>query len=521
MSADLIDWISRQGQVSGDARQDLIRHVRRLGWDFPDFAAIIASPALHKELAGACNGKEIAVLSRAWRTDFGDAPQSRPPERKGISDLSERQHYVGGGDHMYSLDGYAPNDGNDKQEQNGRPVMVEAWTEPKDQPAAHRKAHKDLPAEAEIEVAADEPSKQPFLVEQEKLRDPGAAGLPGPDASEERRQRPRQAWMEADYVMQGPTAIAASPDGSAVFMASRGGLARFSLPDIQLCASAVYAGLADPPGYADIAAGDGFVVCADVNGCLYRHDDVTCELEAKMEYQPSVMEHAQRIVASHLQRRSSPLVGLEGGFGGASRLAVGGRSVYLGGRDGVVTSYSAGSLNVMARYRLLEVPASVTIGVRSLFFARSQRLYCAVQSSVHVLRTPSMQQVARLRGGPRVPVFGNVSCAIESSSGELAFVADVGGPSIHIWKTSNWQWLTRVELPQGGGPACHLTIDPSDEVLYAGTDCSRFIAFDFSRAGAPMCIAEGAGGGPMVVVPAPLEQILVLTDGALRARKLL
>ena len=58
-----------------------------------------------------------------------------------------------------------------------------------------------------------------------------------------------------------------------------------------------------------------------------------------------------------------------------------------------------------------------------------KRLYCAVQSSVHVLTTPSMSQAepwwlfvrgvsavtcqaACLRGGPRVPVFGSVSSGL-------------------------------------------------------------------------------------------------------------
>lgn len=327
---------------------------------------------------------------------------------------------------------------------------------------------------------------------------------------------PRQQMDLVD--LRGAYAIAASPDGSSVYVAGRDGLLCFAMPGFQLCASASYEGPADPPGYADVAAGNGFVVCADINGNLYRHDAVTCELQAKRAYQPSVMEHSQRVVASNLQRFSAAIVGLEGGFGGASRLAVGPDAVYLGGRDGVITAYSAGSLNITARSRLQEGPLSTPIGVRSLFLApATQRLYCSVLSSVHVLATPSMREVSRLRGGPRVPVFGNVSCAVESSSGKLAFVADVGGPSIHVWDTSTWQWLARVELSEDGGPACQLAVDHTDTMLYVATRCSRFLAFDCSRR-RPQCREEGAGGGPMVVLPPPANQLVVLAEGRLQAR---
>lgn len=327
---------------------------------------------------------------------------------------------------------------------------------------------------------------------------------------------PRQQMDQVD--LRAAYAIAASPDGSLVYVAGRDGLFCFAVPGFQLCALASYEGPADPPGYADVAAGNGFVVCADVNGNLYRHDAATCELQAERAYQPSVMEHSQRVVASNLQRFSAPIVGLEGGFGGASRLAVGPDAVYLGGRDGVITAYSAGSLNIIARSRLQEGPLSTPIGVRSLFLApATQRLYCSVLSSVHVLATPSMREVSRLRGGPRVPVFGNVSCAVESSSGKLAFVADVGGPSIHVWDTSTWQWLARVELSEDGGPACQLAVDHTDTMLYVATRCSRFLAFDCSRR-RPQCRAEGAGGGPMVVLPPPANQLVVLAEGRLQAR---
>lgn len=59
------------------------------------------------------------------------------------------------------------------------------------------------------------------------------------------------------------------------------------------------------------------------------------------------------------------------------------------------------------RCRLHEGPTP--IGVRAVVLSSYQRLYCAVLSSVHVLAVPGMYELARLRGGIRVPVFGSVS----------------------------------------------------------------------------------------------------------------
>ena len=53
-----------------------------------------------------------------------------------------------------------------------------------------------------------------------------------------------------------------------------------------------------------------------------------------------MVEHSQRLVASQLERLAKPIVGLE--ETGANRLAANGSKVFLGGKDGVVTSYSAG-----------------------------------------------------------------------------------------------------------------------------------------------------------------------------------
>lgn len=98
----------------------------------------------------------------------------------------------------------------------------------------------------------------------------------------------------------------------------------------QLTAYAPYAGRADG-GYVDLAFGPQFIVCVDLEGTVVRYDAVTCELQAKRAYQPSVVEHSQRLVASQLERLTSPILGLEGGVGGASRLAANARSVFLGG----------------------------------------------------------------------------------------------------------------------------------------------------------------------------------------------
>eukprot|EP00931_Biecheleriopsis_adriatica_P074439 TRINITY_DN48492_c0_g1_i1.p1 TRINITY_DN48492_c0_g1~~TRINITY_DN48492_c0_g1_i1.p1 ORF type:complete len:523 (-),score=82.74 TRINITY_DN48492_c0_g1_i1:115-1557(-) len=472
-------------------------------------AMICGDPMQHKELVNSCSPFEIAVLGRAWRMDFG-APsaqqEQRPVATSRESHLQERRRYVGGHDHMYLLDGYTPaGDAGQQDDANGIDVRKHgprvAWGEASE-------ANGDRPVQ---QAATGQPLQREDDQEASE-RDLGA-GIRRPAEVASRRYQ-----QEEEVDLSGATAIAASPDGLAVFVAGRRGLMRFDLPELRLAAVVSYSGPANPEGYADLSAGDGFVVCADVDGNLYRHDAETCELQIKRAYQPSVMENSQRIVASQLQRFSAAIVGLEGGFGGASRLAVGQGAVYLGGRDGVVTSYAAGSLNLTARSRLQEGPASTPIGVRSLFLSpRSQRLYCCVLSSVHVLATPAMQEVARLRGGPRVPVFGCVGAAIEEHDGKFVFVADVGGPSIHVWDTSTWQWVARVELAAGGGPACQLAVAPSDTVLYAATECNRFMAFDYSRR-SPLCIEEGAGGGPMVVLPPPTDQLVVLTNGRLRMR---
>eukprot|EP00434_Breviolum_minutum_P043288 symbB.v1.2.038580.t1/scaffold6063.1/size21276/2 len=41
MAKGLMDWISRQAQISGDARQDLIRAARKFGWEMESFAGLV------------------------------------------------------------------------------------------------------------------------------------------------------------------------------------------------------------------------------------------------------------------------------------------------------------------------------------------------------------------------------------------------------------------------------------------------------------------------------------------------
>ncbi|CAK9104646.1 Hypothetical protein (Fragment) [Durusdinium trenchii] len=539
MAKDLVDWISRQAQISGDARQDLVRVARRHAWEMQNFAEIICGePSQNRDLIDVCSPFEIAVLSRAWRMDFGIPSPRKGPRRQRPAErdhLEERQHYIGGHSHMYLLDDYVAAD----EECQNRPSDVkvvprvrEAWP---DNNRYHRDEDKSDKRSVVVHSAWNNkaPGRCPacgttFLPEDRFCRtcgrrrvswsDEGPAPANGDEktALEELREdqetldHPQREARAASMSLDDALAVAAGT--SAIFVAGRGGLKRFELPDLQLTAAAPYAGSADPPGYADLAAGPDFVVCVDLDGCLFRYDSRTCELQAKRAYQPSVVEHSQRIVASQLERLSKPIVGLEGGFGGTSRVAANSKSVYLGGRDGVVTSYSSGSLSLTGRCRLQEGPASAAIGIRAVFLSQYQRLYCAVLSSVYVLATPGMYELARLRGGPRVPVFGSVGAVVESPAGDLVFVADVGGPSIHLWSTKSWQWMARVELPQGG-PARHLAA-PAAPVLYASTDAGRLMAFDYSRI-PPLCIREGPGGGPLSVAESALA---VLSQGTLELR---
>lgn len=541
MASDLIDWISRQAQIGGDARQGLVRAARRNRWEMQMFAEIICGePQLNADMIENCSPNEIAVLSRAWRLDFGvPSPRRLAQRSENREHLQERQHYVGGREHMYMLDGYvaAVDEEFENRRHNvtppygQRPAPREAWP---DDHRYHRQEQRPVVVRSDwSEKAANSPygrqghggGEVPRSAEK-AVPDEGAVPETSPGASPQQEQQPRKELRfkaaKQDEIITSPidfweassaSAISVALDGSAVFVVDSGGLRRFDLPDLRLTASAAYTG--DAAGYADVAAGMDFVVCADVDGNLFRHDAVTCVLQLQRTYQPSVVEHSKRLVASHLDRLSNAVTGLEGGFGGASRLAIGADAVYLGGRDGVVTAYVPGSLTLRARCRLLEGPSCAIIGVRALCLSPYKRLYCAVQSSVHVLTTPGMSQVALLRGGPRVPVFGSVSAVAESRSGDYVFVADVGGPSIHVWGTRSFRWIARVELQPGGGPARFLAVASRSQVLYAATDSDRLVAFDHSQL--PMrCIAEGPGGGPLASLP---EYLAILAPGGLQLRR--
>lgn len=309
---------------------------------------------------------------------------------------------------------------------------------------------------------------------------------------------------------------AISADGAKLYVAGQGGLALFEVPSLELLALSPYSGRARSPGYADVALGAFGVFCLDLDGTIFEHDGETLDILAKRTYQPTVMEMSQRIVGGQLRRSSEAITGLEGGFGGAKRIAVGGDRVYVGGRDGVVTC-CRGNLDVSSRSRLTD--STQALGIRVVYLAPSTRLYCGVQSTLHVLSTPHLHSLAKLRGGPGVPVFGNVCSAVESQDGRLAFSGDQRGPSIHIWDTACWHWLSRVELPDGGGPACYLAVLPGDTLLCAATECGRFMAFNMERM-PPVCVEDGSGGGPLSSSPAWPWSLAVLSDGRIAVRHL-
>jgi len=256
----------------------------------------------------------------------------------------------------------------------------------------------------------------------------------------------------------------------------------------------------------------------DLDGTVFEHDKVTLDLLAERAYQPSVVETTQRIVGGRLHRHRGAITGLEGGFGGAARLALGGGWLYLGGRDGVVTACSRGTLNVFSRSRLTD--SAQTPGVRVVYLAPSGRLYCGAQSVLHVLSTPNLHAVAKLRGGPGVPVFGNVSSAAEAADGRHVFSGDSRGPAVHVWDTTSWQWLTRIELTSGVGPVCHLAIVPGSRLLAASTECGRFLAFDVDKMPL-LCVEEGPGGGALATCAAwPPGSVAVLAQGRVDLRRL-
>lgn len=286
---------------------------------------------------------------------------------------------------------------------------------------------------------------------------------------------------ESEEIVRGGCCLAVSPDGSSVYVAGSAGLARF---DATLRLLSYYS---CRTGYCDVAVGEA-VVCTDAHGTLFAHDLASCELLMRRPFE-SVQESAAPRAA----------------------LAICGQTVLLG-CDGVLTAYSWPGLRLLARARLADSPQ---LGV-GFVHASPRRVYASVTSTLFVL-TPGLQPVTRLRGGPRVPIFGNFSCATESRSGRMLFAGDVGGPSVHVWGTSNWQWLARVEIAEAGGFTTHLALSAEDDVLYAGTCRGRFLAFTLSSL-PPQPLEEDSSGGPFVLAGAQRSSVVVLAKGVLFRR---
>lgn len=336
----------------------------------------------------------------------------------------------------------------------------------------------------------------------------------------------RAVTFDPDDYLKGAYSIAASPDGSSVFVASVAGLARFDGETLEPLSAVPYSGTATSPGFADVATGQGQVVCVDLDGTLFGHDPLTCELLVERPYQPSVVEPCQRIIAGQLRKYSAAIVGLEGSFGGGARLAIGDDAVYLGGKDGVVTAHTPGSLNIISRAQLSEGPQS--LGIRVVYMAPSARLYCGALSTLHVL-TPGLQSIAKLRGGPKQPVFGNFCSVVESNDGRLTFSGDLGGPAVHAWETNSWSWLFRIELAAGGGPGWYLAMAPDDAFLFVSTQWQRFLAFSIEKQEVAVgrscpfcsrCVEEGGGGGPLAVLPHLPDTVVVLSQRRLIMRSI-
>mmetsp|Transcript_10172 Transcript_10172/g.35619 ORF Transcript_10172/g.35619 Transcript_10172/m.35619 type:complete len:525 (+) Transcript_10172:106-1680(+) len=502
MSAELIEWIVRLSPpVSGDSRKELVSVARAHGWGIREFGRLVADSRLQQPLLEVLRNVELAALCRFWRNDFGDLQaaavrrEGRPselvsPPRGASPARFSPPHRQGDRGRINGI--ASPHACGDRREegQSGQVPLHSTYVAEREARQQERPRSPTSELRGTRSAASRSPPSPTSLFQEELQGLPQVQGL-------------RDLGLSPAY------AVAVSLDGGSVYVAGAGGLARFLLPSLELAAHSPYVGRASAPGYAEVVAGQGLVVCADIDGALTEHDPDTCDLRCQRSYQPSVMEQSQRVVGGQLRRFTESVCGLEGGFGGAPRLAAAGSTVYLGGRDGVMTAYGAGTLNVLARCRLCD--GAQSLGIRAVAIApASRRLYCAVLSTLHVLALPALRPSAKLRGGPRVPVFGSFCSLAESEDGSLAFAGDLGGPAVHFWDTATWQWLGRVELSSSGGAACHLTVTPGDWLLCASTDCGRFLSYGLGGRLPPRCVEEGSGGGPMATVPGCSQYVVVL-----------
>mmetsp|Transcript_107197 Transcript_107197/g.167426 ORF Transcript_107197/g.167426 Transcript_107197/m.167426 type:complete len:595 (-) Transcript_107197:57-1841(-) len=584
MSASLLEWFRRLGQISGDSRQELIHAAQRHGWDEQSFALFVQGDVHScRQLREQLSPKEVAAVIRAWRQDYPEVRSSPlhsgvpytcpgrsvPPValaaasadfqdglRPGSSQRSSgyvetppveyddvgkasrvpkgRRHYG-----QNELQGPSQPRGDfpeigiiNQRRHYGGAETAESNAHLREVGRYAERRHFGDDLDLNIGVEASEsidaiPNSDRRRFHQLDWRDGGGAlSQPREHRADVNVKREDvgdgcfESSLDESLVFSGAFAIAVSDDGKSVYVAGASGLARFDTTSMQLqahtaCAGGRQALAGHPYGYADVVAGASTVICADLDGTLFIHHPVTCELLAEKVYEPSIYETKQRLIAGRLQRISSGITGLEGGYGVAPRITVSDSAIFIGGKDGVVTALAPQTLTVLARTQLCEGPQAV--GVRMVYLAQSQqRLYASVLSVLHVL-TPSFQSIAKLRGGPHIPIFGNICCAVESPDGQLAFAGDTGGPSIHVWDTATWKWLARVELVAGGGPARYLAVSSDNRLLYASTEFGRFLAFDISRM-PPRCVEEGGGGGALAISKVCPEQVLVLTPEGLLLR---